>query len=439
MQRPTFSVVGLIVLLLASSGCDLETSAATKARPKSVEETLRDLEQREARVREREVELAEQSEVLDSREATLQAREHGVAGTESEIDERARQLTGQVDTLQTQLAALQQREKELARELEEADARARELQTRQARLDEVEQQLRERENQLTEREDKTTQQAKQLNASTAQLRQREQQVQQDEAQQQQRQASLDTQASQLQDGRRQLEHDQAELEAQRQRLARSETLPPYEPRPGEYEEPYEDRNTPTILRRTDDPRRQTPPPISGEARAVDARLPAGAELQVEFLESLSSARQRRGQTFRTRVFEDIYVDNHLAVSAGSEVLGLVHGVTALRERDGRACLELRFTHLIPRGGTSIPIHAEWLETSSDRSGRDAATIGAATLGGAILGRILDRGGDGGTFVGAILGAATGAVVTGNRGEEATIPQGTVVRLRLEEPVRVPVR
>ncbi len=428
MQRFTFSVAGLIVLLLASGGCDLDTSAATKARPKSVEETLRDLEQREQRVRDREVELAEQSEVLDSREANLQAREQGVVGTESDVDERAQQLTAQVETLESQLAALQQRENELARELEEADARARELQTRQARLDEVDQLLRQRESRLTEREDKAAQRARQLDTSATQLRQREQRVHQDEAQLQQRQATLDTQAAQVQDERRQLERDAAELEAQRQRLARSGTLPP-----------YQDRNEPTIPRRTDDPRRQTPPPVSGEARPIDVRLPAGTELQVEFLASLSSARQRSGQTFRTRVFEDLYIDNRLAIPAGSEVLGLVHGVTALRDRDGRACLELRFTHLVPRGGTSIPIHAEWVETSSDRSGRDAATIGAATLGGALLGRILDRGGDGGTIVGAILGAATGAVITGNRGEEATIDQGTVIRMRLEESVRVSSR
>jgi hypothetical protein len=59
-------------------------------------------------------------------------------------------------------------------------------------------------------------------------------------------------------------------------------------------------------------------------------------------------------------------------------------------------------------------------------------VGAAGAAGAIIGGIL------GGLQGALIGAAVGAggVVAATDGEDVELPQGTIVRLRIDEPVRV---
>ena len=168
-------------------------------------------------------------------------------------------------------------------------------------------------------------------------------------------------------------------------------------------------------------------------------VPAGREMDVEFVTSLSSATSREGDTFRTRVLEPVHAaSGELAIPAGSEILGrVVESVTNDRRIGGRSRLAIEFTDLVLPSGTTVPVSASFAEEGKSGKKKDAATIGGATAAGAILGSIL--GDDEAAVVGAILGGAAGSVLASrNKGENVEIPAGTPVRLRLDETVAVRV-
>jgi hypothetical protein len=98
------------------------------------------------------------------------------------------------------------------------------------------------------------------------------------------------------------------------------------------------------------------------------------------------------------------------------------------------------TDLVLPSGETAPLAASFLREGRNETGRDAATIGGAAAGGAILGRILDRDSKKrATVIGAILGAAAGTVIAAKTpGQEVEIPAGTVVAIELDRELRLEV-
>jgi hypothetical protein len=189
---------------------------------------------------------------------------------------------------------------------------------------------------------------------------------------------------------------------------------------------------------------EAPPPPPPPPPKIEVRLATGTAVDVEFLKTLSSATARAGDTFRTRVSGDVYDDRgNLAIPVGAEVVGVVTEAVPLPKVGGRARLGLKFTDVVLPGGETAKISASLIEQGRSETGRDAATIGGATAGGAILGRILDRGKKKrGAVLGAIIGAAAGAAIASkSEGEEVEIPAGSVVGVQLDRDLemRVPER
>ncbi len=180
-----------------------------------------------------------------------------------------------------------------------------------------------------------------------------------------------------------------------------------------------------------------PPP---EPRTVLVTVPAGTELEVEFLDSLSSEGSRVGDEFRARVARQVLADGRVAVPVGSIVRGTVTEAVSLKKVGGRARLALEFDRLEIPSGDRAEIRVSFADQGKSETKKDAATIGGAAAGGAIVGRLLNRSNKtkGGT-IGAILGAAVGtAVAARTEGEEVSIERGTVVGLKLDAPVRLEV-
>lgn len=173
--------------------------------------------------------------------------------------------------------------------------------------------------------------------------------------------------------------------------------------------------------------RQPPAPV---------KVPAGVTFEVEFTAGLASNASTVGETFRARVVADLRQDGAIAIPAGSEVLGVVTDAVGARRIGGKASLTVKFTDLVLPSGSTLPLHASFLEEGKSRAGRDAATIGGSTAGGALLGRILSNGGRG-TIIGALVGAAVGtAIASKTAGEEVVIPEGSVISLKLDQPLAV---
>lgn len=169
-------------------------------------------------------------------------------------------------------------------------------------------------------------------------------------------------------------------------------------------------------------------------------VPAGTVMEVELLEGLSSQTSEAGDIFRARVASDVASDGAVGIPAGSEIVGVVTEAVPLGKVGGRAKLVLKFTDLVLPNGRTVPIDASLVQQGSNETRKDAATIGGAAAGGAILGRVLskkDR--SKGTVIGAIIGAAAGAVLASRNGEEVVIPEGTRLDLKLDDEVEVRAR
>ena len=173
--------------------------------------------------------------------------------------------------------------------------------------------------------------------------------------------------------------------------------------------------------------------------AVEKTVPSGTELKLELIGPVSSAESRPGEEIQARVIDGIEVDGQVAIPADSSVNGRVVAVHGLKAIGGRAFLSLEFTSIVTPAG-EVPIRAAWSRVGKSETKKDAAIIGGAAAGGALLGRVLnDRDEAKGTLVGGLLGGAAGtAVAAGTKGEEIRLPSGSLLTVHLRSPVTVKV-
>jgi type IV secretory pathway VirB10-like protein len=180
------------------------------------------------------------------------------------------------------------------------------------------------------------------------------------------------------------------------------------------------------------------PPAPREPEFVQVVLPASSVIGLHLETSLSSERARVEDRVEARVTRDVSGEGRVAIPAGSRLIGSV----ILVERGGklkeRARLGVRFHTLVFADGSEIPIRTDPIYREGDSPGSESAKkIGGATVGGAILGAIL--GGGKGAVIGGATGAAGGtAVVMAGDRNAATLPAGSVITVRLAEPVSVDV-
>ncbi|HVG06671.1 MAG TPA: hypothetical protein VNM67_03130 [Thermoanaerobaculia bacterium] len=226
------------------------------------------------------------------------------------------------------------------------------------------------------------------------------------------------------------EREAAELEQERQARAREEREA--RDRSDREEQARRERERGEAEREREREREaQRPAPL------MIVNVPAGTVMEIELVEGLSSQTSEAGDIFRARVASDVSSDGAVGIPSGSEIVGVVTEAVPLGKVGGRAKLGLKFTDLILPSGKAVPIDASLVQQGGNETRRDAATIGGAAAGGAILGRVLskkDR--SRGAVIGAIIGAAAGAVLASRNGEEVVIPGGTRLALKLDDEVEV---
>ncbi|MFL6233800.1 MAG: hypothetical protein ACJ76N_11755 [Thermoanaerobaculia bacterium] len=184
-----------------------------------------------------------------------------------------------------------------------------------------------------------------------------------------------------------------------------------------------------------------PEPAREEPRTVAVTVPAGTRLEVELTRTLASNTSSPGDAFRARVSEDVMQDGVVAIPRGSEILGEVTEAVPLKRVGGQARLALKLTDLVLPSGKTVPVEASFIQEGRNETRRDAATIGGAAAGGAILGRVLGKGDRSrGGVLGGIIGAAAGTLIASKTpGEEVVLPQESVVVLKLDRSIDVRAR
>lgn len=222
---------------------------------------------------------------------------------------------------------------------------------------------------------------------------------------------------------------------------------PAAPAPAPAPAPPPSRKAPRPAAPAAEPREAPSQPAAAAPEPAPAPPPvvktiaAGTAVSVQFLDGVSSKASRVGDGFRAKVMEDIVQDGVVVIPAGSMIYGDVTEAVPLKKIGGQAKLALEFSRLeLASGGTAV-IHASIAEIGKSETKKDAATIGGAAAGGALLGRLLSKDSKTkGTVVGALVGAAAGtAIAAGTKGQEVEIPAGTDMKIKLDEPVQVTVQ
>jgi len=168
-------------------------------------------------------------------------------------------------------------------------------------------------------------------------------------------------------------------------------------------------------------------------------VPAGTELQLELRTALSTEDNQTGDRFDATVLAPVMRDGNTAIPAGATVRGRVTAVQP-PSSDRPAVLKVDFDQ-IEAFGETYPLDATLtqakVETKSDSStGEDVAKVGVGAAAGAVIGRVIG-GNATGTLVGAAVGAAAGtAIVLSNKDDVATMEEGSIMTIRLDDSLRI---
>jgi hypothetical protein len=186
----------------------------------------------------------------------------------------------------------------------------------------------------------------------------------------------------------------------------------------------------------EDPPAPAAPPVP---EYLDLEVPADSVLGLQVERTVTSDTARVEDKVSARVTRDVRVGSRVAIPAGSIVTGSVTEVDRGGKMKGKARLAVRFHTVTLADGTQLALRTDTVVREGESPAREtAAKVGGAAIGGAILGAIL--GGGRGAAIGAGVGAAGGTAASmANDPNPATLPAGSNVTVRVQQPVTVTVQ
>jgi hypothetical protein len=183
----------------------------------------------------------------------------------------------------------------------------------------------------------------------------------------------------------------------------------------------------------------SPPPAASSTRssttgapAGTVEVPVGTEIDVRLQAPLNSGTNQVEDRFEATTLVDVGVNSRVVIPAGSLMRGVVTAVEPATRTNRTARLTISFDQVTVNGqpyairGTVT----EAIEGSGIRG--EAARIGTGAGVGAIIGGIL--GGVKGALAGVLIGG--GGTIAATEGKEVQIPQGAVLRVRLDSPAQI---
>lgn len=165
-------------------------------------------------------------------------------------------------------------------------------------------------------------------------------------------------------------------------------------------------------------------------------VPEGAEIVVRLVNTLSTNRNRTGDSFEATLEEPLQVDGWLVAPKGSKVEGRVLESTQGGRVKGVAELSFDLVRLTTAGGKALEISTLPFGEAAEKSrGDDLKKVGWGAGLGAVIGAI--AGGGKGAAIGAGAGAGAGmGTVLATRGKTAVVPTETRLTFRLTQPLEV---
>jgi hypothetical protein len=175
-----------------------------------------------------------------------------------------------------------------------------------------------------------------------------------------------------------------------------------------------------------------------DAQSRSAVVPAGTELAIRTNEAIDSKTAKAGQTFSAVVQQEVPGSSgEILIPKGSDASLILREVSG-GGTTGSPELTLDLASVTIRGQRFV-VSTSDLEQGNDRgigkNRRTAEMVGGGAALGTLLGAV--AGGGKGALIGAIAGAAAGGtaqVLT--KGKEVRVPAETVLKFKLDRPLRL---
>lgn len=193
----------------------------------------------------------------------------------------------------------------------------------------------------------------------------------------------------------------------------------------------------------------TPPqemtqPQNRQMTGSEIMIPSGESFEAILQSSISSESLTNGDTIAATLSTNWYYNGILIAPEGSVLYGRATDIKKAGYAYSNGKLAMSFEEIMTPTGDRIKLSSNkvYIEVKQDkRAAKIAGNVVVGALSGLVTGVLysLITGGDvvGGLAVGSAVGAAGGAVsAVAHKGEGAEVPAGTVVNVRLVQPVQV---
>ena len=173
----------------------------------------------------------------------------------------------------------------------------------------------------------------------------------------------------------------------------------------------------------------------------------GTVIRARLLDGLSSAENRIGDAFRTRVLSDVYQGDQVLIPAGSEIDGVVSQISTGHAGGHGSMILHPETVILPSGaqfrmyaqlsdtpGSNTRVGNEGTVTPGSRLKKDSIEYGGATGAGVITGAIVA--GPAGALAGGLIGAGAITVHLLVDHPQVRLDQGTTLKFMLTEPLNL---
>jgi hypothetical protein len=168
------------------------------------------------------------------------------------------------------------------------------------------------------------------------------------------------------------------------------------------------------------------------ATSRDIEVPSGTEMDVRLQSALDSGTAKVEDRFEATTLADVMVQGRTVIPAGAVLRGVISSVDPATRTNRTAKMTVSFDQ-VTVNDRAYPIHGTVTQAIEGEGIKgDTGKIAASGIGGAVLGGIL--GGAKGAVLGAVIGG--GGIEAATPGKQVTLPQGSVVRVRLDSPVTI---
>jgi hypothetical protein len=168
------------------------------------------------------------------------------------------------------------------------------------------------------------------------------------------------------------------------------------------------------------------------APAGTVEIPVGTEIDVRLQNALNSGTNQVEDRFEATTLVDVGVNSRVVIPAGSLMRGVVTQVEPATRTNRTARMTVSFDQ-VTVNGQAYAIRGtvtQAIEGSGIKG--ETARIGTGAGVGAVIGGLL--GGFKGALAGILIGG--GGTIAATEGKEVQVPQGSVLRVRLDSPAYI---